>query len=388
MTSVFSCSWCDGSKPEDDPSSEAVPRTLEEEAPKKPNWAEEEVPKKEAAAKPAPLPEEFHLELHSATLKRSFAKVGWMSPYAVILVNDEEVERSAAAKREDKHPHWDCGHDFRTKELPEAITIAVWDKNQFHRDVFCGEVTIPCSADMGYLEKKDLTLSKKGKSTGTISITMKGKDAEAVHPELPRSQSLVGCEMDDVILWNTQSSKRPLSLTENENLGHLHNQDEDDELHELDTEQKIKPALASDAHSLVGSWKCVDTWGLNDFLKASGVGMFQRKIANAARWPAWDYNEKGDVMVFTNHSAIGDLVEEFPLENEYSWKDGHGNLMTCKAKWTATDDGGTLTTTRSGTVGYNGPIGYKEERCIVGNTLTFSLTSDTGVRWGRKFERA
>mmetsp|Transcript_4996 Transcript_4996/g.16169 ORF Transcript_4996/g.16169 Transcript_4996/m.16169 type:complete len:89 (-) Transcript_4996:23-289(-) len=86
--------------------------------------------------------------------------------------------------------------------------------------------------------------------------------------------------------------------------------------------------------------------------------------------------------MFVNHSAIGDLIEKFPLDKEYDWKDGHGNPMKCKAVWTTSDEGGTLLTERSGAIG-----SYKEERNIVGNRLTFILTHGTGVAWGRVFEK-
>jgi len=37
-----------------------------------------------------------------------------------------------------------------------------------------------------------------------------------------------------------------------------------------------------------GEWVCVDTWGLDDFLKENGIGKMQRMAASKAPWPSWE----------------------------------------------------------------------------------------------------
>lgn len=128
----------------------------------------------------------------------------------------------------------------------------------------------------------------------------------------------------------------------------------------------------------------VDTWGLEDFLKATGVGMFQRKIALAARWPDWDFVDQGDKVLFINHSQLGDIREEICFDQDYVWKDGHGNLLTSTAEFTSSPEGGTLLISRSAPP----PMGaYTEERHICKNELQFTLTHASGAKWGRTFER-
>merc|ERR1712194_158355 len=144
-----------------------------------------------------------------------------------------------------------------------------------------------------------------------------------------------------------------------------------------------RPASAFPANALMGSWTCVATQGLDEFLIASGAGMFQRKIAGAAKWPAWDFAADGDKIVFVNHSAIGDIREELPLGKEYDWVDGKSNKWLCEATWTATDDGGTLVVSRKGS-----PGDYSEERKVTGDKLEFTLSnSKCGASWGRTFSR-
>jgi hypothetical protein len=112
------------------------------------------------------------------------------------------------------------------------------------------------------------------------------------------------------------------------------------------------------------------------------VGVFQRKIAKAAKWPRWEYNMNGESLVFVNHSAIGDLREDLSIGEEYTWRDGHGNAMTCMADWHSSPEGGTLLISRSGALG-----SYTEERCVTGDRLDFTLTSGSGAAWGRSFVR-
>jgi len=334
---------------------------------------------------------DFVLEVHSATLDRSFAKVGWMDPYALITADMlgcgwVEVDKTKPDKSAHKKPKWDMQHVFQSGKLPKSIMIAVWDKNNFHKDVFCGAVTIPCSEDMGALDAKEFTLTKKGKSTGIVRLTLKAlvpttgavpQSATAAFRQEGR-QNTLGGEIDQIIAW-AEGTHNDVQVTLQENADHPEGTPDEEEGAVL---ARMQTTGGGSAGPLMGSWKCVDTFGLEDFLKASGVGVFQRKVAMAARWPAWDWSNEGAHILFINHSAIGDLKEEIPLNKEYAFKDGHKNDFKCTAEWTKTEDGGCLKIDRKGKVG-----DYIEERTVKGNKLEFVLTHSNGVKWGRTFER-
>mmetsp|Transcript_99388 Transcript_99388/g.195240 ORF Transcript_99388/g.195240 Transcript_99388/m.195240 type:complete len:294 (+) Transcript_99388:92-973(+) len=135
---------------------------------------------------------------------------------------------------------------------------------------------------------------------------------------------------------------------------------------------------------LAGTWRCVETKGLDEFLKASGVNVFQQKFAMAAKWPTWDFVTHPDRVTFVNHSALGDLTEEILVDGiSYQHKDARGNLHSCKAEWQPSTSGGTLTIRRDGALG-----SFSEERHIEGDSLRFVLRDDHGRSWGRTFERA
>jgi len=139
------------------------------------------------------------------------------------------------------------------------------------------------------------------------------------------------------------------------------------------------------ATPLAGHWMCTSTFGLDEFLTKNGLGSFQRKLALAARWPNWDFKVEKGRIAFVNHSAMGDLHEQILLDgSKYTWKDGRSNILSCRAKWMKSADGGCLTIWRS-----HEQVGtYHEERRISGNTLTFTLFSQDGTTWGRAFDRA
>eukprot|EP00928_Gymnodinium_smaydae_P029075 TRINITY_DN21_c0_g1_i1.p1 TRINITY_DN21_c0_g1~~TRINITY_DN21_c0_g1_i1.p1 ORF type:complete len:257 (+),score=54.09 TRINITY_DN21_c0_g1_i1:91-861(+) len=148
----------------------------------------------------------------------------------------------------------------------------------------------------------------------------------------------------------------------------------------LDSFKETTPA------PIVGSWTCVETWGLDEFLTATGVGMIRRKLAAAAKWPSWDFVLDGNVVKLVNHSAMGDLKEDIDLTKEYDWKDGEGNPFRCRASWLPAKDGGTLRIERKGL----GSIGdVTEERAVHGDRLEFKLThAEKKVSWGRNFKRS
>mmetsp|Transcript_80355 Transcript_80355/g.236402 ORF Transcript_80355/g.236402 Transcript_80355/m.236402 type:complete len:397 (+) Transcript_80355:113-1303(+) len=335
-------------------------------------------------------PTTFSVVLHHANITRSVATVGWMDPYAVINVDEKEVGRTKPARWAHKEPKWESSFSWSSEGIPGFLKVSIWDKNNFHEDKLCGSVAIPCSLDMGVLERKEFALTKKNKQRGfvvlTISVHAAGGTAGAEQPALPRAPSL-GAELDNVVSWSQSrdegSPRIRLAEDAQQSLGSC---DRSTELPETSDSAADRAVPAGDgrlAPSLMGSWKCIATTGLDEFLKATGVGMFQRKLAKAAKWPSWEFSVQDDLVVFINHSAIGDLKEEFPLGKEYSWKDGHGNLMTCIAEWQATANGGLLLTSRKGAIG-----SYTEERRVTGNLLEFTLTHGTGVSWGRTFQRS
>lgn len=138
------------------------------------------------------------------------------------------------------------------------------------------------------------------------------------------------------------------------------------------------------AIALLGSWKCVATQGLGDFLKQSGVNLFQRKIAMAARWPSWEFKAPGSAaqVQFINNSAVGVLMEDMKLDGQdYTIVDGRNNSLVCQSNWYPAQNGGVLVTTRSGPMG-----AYTEERRVEGDRLEFTLT-DGQHSWGRSFIR-
>lgn len=150
---------------------------------------------------------------------------------------------------------------------------------------------------------------------------------------------------------------------------------------QLEMEPAETKAAEMSATVLDGHWRCVDTFGLDEFLTATGVGYFQRKLAAAAAWPKWEFKVEGDVIKFVNHSALGPIKEDMQLNGAtYTWKDGKGNPLESTACWEGTADGGTLTIRRSGAL-----ASYTEERCISGDKLAFRLTDSSGVSWGRNF---
>mmetsp|Transcript_56572 Transcript_56572/g.131850 ORF Transcript_56572/g.131850 Transcript_56572/m.131850 type:complete len:383 (-) Transcript_56572:63-1211(-) len=377
------CSSCTSA-----PSAEAQPDESTAQ-PEKATRGGDPVTEEAKAEEPAPPAVEtvknFTLALHSASLARSFAKFGWMNPYAIITVDSKEVGRTSPDTWAHKEPCWESAYTWSSKGVPDSIQIAIWDKNNFHKDVFCGAVTVPCDADMGSQEQRNFTITKRSQPTGIVRLSLSVEIAGGLAPAMVKMPTL-GLEIDHMMCWADGKSQLGVELTEAGNHGGAEAAAELDQ--EPPPKLKKKPSLVvvSDTGGqltpLLGSWKCVSTHGLDEFLKATGVGMFQRKLAKAAKWPAWEYSFDGEQLLFVNHSAIGDLREEIPIGQEYNWKDGHGNPLTCKAVWEVTADGGVLLTTRCGSIG-----DYKEERKVIGNRLEFTLTHGTGVSWGRAFER-
>mmetsp|Transcript_51965 Transcript_51965/g.121679 ORF Transcript_51965/g.121679 Transcript_51965/m.121679 type:complete len:404 (-) Transcript_51965:81-1292(-) len=326
------------------------------------------------------------VQVHSAQLVRSFAKIGHMHIYAIVSGGEKEVLRTAAS-RGNKTPSWE--EKVVLSEVPEMLDIALWDKNEFHRDVLCGRVSIPCSADMLF-DEQDFLVEKKGQPTGNVCISIKVEFDMAETPAPPARS--VGAEFDNVITAcadnsNQRKSKRTKTVLA---LSNLIIDDEADG--EEQDEEKKPPALdrvtsspshGFKAHAMVGTWECVGTHGLEEFMIKSGVGTFQRKIAKAAKWPMWEFAANGELLLFNNHSAIGILKEEIKIGPEYKWTDGKGNDWKCVAKWMQTKSGGELHIARQGSLG-----SYEERRVVDGSKLEFTLSNPQyEASWGRSFVR-
>jgi len=134
-----------------------------------------------------------------------------------------------------------------------------------------------------------------------------------------------------------------------------------------------------------GEWVCIDTFGLDDFLKVCGIGKLQRLAALKAPWPTWEFEQTDtNTFVFLNRGMMGELREEFVVDGpEYIFVDGRRQKVTSRATW----EGTTLVTERCGPQGK-----FREERHIDGSgLLQFTLqtleSAHGGVKWGRTFTR-
>jgi hypothetical protein len=130
-----------------------------------------------------------------------------------------------------------------------------------------------------------------------------------------------------------------------------------------------------------GCWKCVNTWGLDEFLQKMQVNRFQRMAANKAPWPTWEFHQVNDKIKYVNHSAMGDCVEEFVVGGpEYQVTDLKGYLNTCKAYW----EDETLKIDKV----IHGQGSSTEVRTITDGKLEFYIyVPAVDFKWGRTFEK-
>lgn len=134
-----------------------------------------------------------------------------------------------------------------------------------------------------------------------------------------------------------------------------------------------------------GHWVCSDTWGLDEFLAANRASTVQRFVATKkASWPSWHFEQQGGHFIFTNHSMLGDVKEEFDVDGAaYVTVDGMNQKLDCKAYW----EEDVLVIDRSGPQGV-----FRERRLIDENgMLHFKLTGLSAphrdISWGRTFQR-
>jgi len=143
-------------------------------------------------------------------------------------------------------------------------------------------------------------------------------------------------------------------------------------------------SLLTGKPDFTGVWKCIDTWNLDEFLQACGVGKLKRLAACKAPWPWWSMEHDFDMIYFVNHGPLGDVEEFIDLSGkEYISYDGRKQKMTNTASW----EGTTLVIIRDGPLGI-----FREERSLIDNdTLLFKLTIQSGRKpgssWGRTFTR-
>merc|ERR1712113_1027272 len=54
-----------------------------------------------------------------------------------------------------------------------------------------------------------------------------------------------------------------------------------------------------------GCWRCVDTWGMDDFLANLGISRIRRMAACKAPWPSWEFHQAGNDFTYVNRTAMG-----------------------------------------------------------------------------------
>lgn len=141
------------------------------------------------------------------------------------------------------------------------------------------------------------------------------------------------------------------------------------------------PCESAGKANLQGSWTCIGTFGLEDFLKHQKVGWAKRKAALGAPWPSWEFQQSGDNIVFINTTAMGVLREEITANRQpFTTVDGWKQTVHCIAYWS----------NNQLVVEKDGPQGkFRETRHIdEAGKLQFSLEplDPKGPTWGRSFE--
>lgn len=323
-------------------------------------------PEGEPAAAPTRRRVALRVALRGADLLRSFSKLGRldpMDPYAVVEFGGKEVHRTAPSFRAHKKPAWDADFTVVCGDGGHPLSVHVWDRNRFHRHVLCGTAAVPCSGTAGLI---DFKLLKKGRPSGHVRLSVSEvfEEEPAVAPA-PTPAPPAGDHAAD------QEERRP---------------EAEPPAPEAAAPEQAAPEEAAPAAApcleLLGKWTCVDTWGMEDFLKAQKRSFFERKIALSARWPEWEFKRDGEEIVFLNLTQMGLLTERIVIGREYESVDGQKNQWKVNASWAPAEAGGCLVQERAGAQGC-----FKEERTVNGDKLDFVLTRD-GTSWGRSFVRA
>eukprot|EP00927_Polykrikos_kofoidii_P007873 TRINITY_DN1323_c0_g1_i2.p1 TRINITY_DN1323_c0_g1~~TRINITY_DN1323_c0_g1_i2.p1 ORF type:complete len:424 (+),score=48.47 TRINITY_DN1323_c0_g1_i2:86-1357(+) len=351
----------------------------------------------------------FAFEVHGATLTIS-NHVGKMNPYAVVSLDGSKVLQTEPHVGGHKNPVWNEGR-FVAQSMPDEMRVEIWRTNMVRSPVLCGSTTIPISDDMGSLKILKFELTRRRKrdmfshhrdavSCGHVILSLEAISSQ-LEVTVPQRASKMGLgqEFDTMVRIlsakdgsdggsPTANNARSISLKDNNELDKL-SDDGDDEEHENAAPMLPSPSVRSspargfEATSLIGSWKCVDTQNLGEFLAKQGVGTFQRKIALGMKWPKWEFVVEGSSIIFNNHSAIGLIREVITLDEEYEWVDGQKNKFSCITTWAGSSQGGVLRTKRTGTLG-----SYSEERRLVDDKLDLHIDNPGVGSWfSRSFVR-
>mmetsp|Transcript_87044 Transcript_87044/g.153951 ORF Transcript_87044/g.153951 Transcript_87044/m.153951 type:complete len:261 (-) Transcript_87044:70-852(-) len=208
-----------------------------------------------------------------------------------------------------------------------------------------------------------------------------------LHDEESLTQSDTSAHMQEKF-----KNKRTAMLSRTRTLSNLGDIKSSDRLDRVANKTSSKAPLPEIARpNLEGSWTCIDTWGLDEFLKAMNIGYVQRMAASRAPWPSWEFHslhpEGQDLILFVNHGALGDIEEEIHIGGDgYSAIDGRKQTISCKAYWSGDGESSKLIIERSGPQGE-----FIEERGISSGNLVFVLKakvppSSKEISWGRTFK--
>merc|ERR1719414_1061278 len=96
-----------------------------------------------------------------------------MNPAAVIMEDGKQVALIVPDKWAPKDPAWESSSRHKTKTMPRTVSLAIFDKNVSSKEVLVGSVTVPCDPEMGHLERRDFTLTKRQKPVGVATVTIR-----------------------------------------------------------------------------------------------------------------------------------------------------------------------------------------------------------------------
>lgn len=149
---------------------------------------------------------------------------------------------------------------------------------------------------------------------------------------------------------------------------------------------RVSPTtIEEEKPNFAGKWRCISTWGLEDFLKSSKVGRIQRMAALSAPWPSWYFEQPApDLIFFTNTTAFGTLQEDILVGGpEYTTQDTRKQDIKSQSYWQKSH----LIIDRCGPQG-----DFREDRWIDdAGKLQFRLAQMVNrvetIAWGRTFQR-
>jgi hypothetical protein len=134
------------------------------------------------------------------------------------------------------------------------------------------------------------------------------------------------------------------------------------------------------AADFVGTWRNVETTGLDPYLKALNVGWAKRKLAGSFR-PEPVFSLDDGILRMVLGSPIGERIETFPIDVEVEDCDPSGNKFTKVSIW----EGKTLRSTARRVTG-NAPD-FVTTRLLRDDGKLVQRTSHNGMSFERVFER-